>query len=195
MPIDQPLQSFVPKKPISAKNRTRKASAGIFFGVSFILFILVAGSATSVYFYKIYKEKKIENMKISLERAKAAFEPSLIIELKELDARIKSADIILNKHMAFSEFFSFIEENTLKTIQFNSFDYSENEDGVKVNLSGKAKSYSSIALQSDIFGDSKFIKNPIFSDLSLEENGNINFIVSADVNPQLVLFNESINNK
>ncbi len=196
MPIDQPQQSFVPKKPISGQNKKAKVPPGLFFGVSFIIFILTIGSAVSVYFYKTYKEKKIENMKVSLELAKKAFEPSLIIELKQLDARIKSANEILNKHIAFSEFFDFLEDNTLKTIQFNRFAYSEDGDeGIRINLSGKAKSYSSIALQSDIFGENKFIKNPIFSGLKLDEKGDIIFDVVADVDKQLVLYKESIKNK
>ncbi|MFC1720702.1 hypothetical protein ACFLY0_00690 [Patescibacteria group bacterium] len=196
MPLDQPQQSFVPKKPITAQRKVKKASGGLFFGISLIIFILAAGSAGSVYFYELYLEKKVENMRTSLERAKEAFEPSLILELKNLDARIKSAENILNNHIAFSEFFTLLEKDTLKTVRFNNFDYSVDGTGeINIRLSGEAKSYSSVALQSDIFGESKFIKNPIFSDLSLDDGGNVTFNVTADVDQELVLYSKSLDKK
>ncbi len=193
MPTDQPQQSFVPKKPITSQKKTKKTSGGLFLGISLIVFILLSGSTASVYFYKIYLEKKVENQRVSLERAKEAFEPSLIIELKKLDARIKSVENILNSHVAFSELFGLLEVETLKTIRFNNFNYSiENNNEIEIHLSGEAKSYSSVALQSDIFGESKFIKNPVFSGLSLNDEGSIFFNISARVDPQLVLYNKSL---
>jgi len=188
-------QSFVPKKPINEQRKIGKGSMGLFFGLSLLVFILATGSTASVYAYELYMSKKVENMRVSLERAKDAFEPSLIIELKKLDARIRSAGEILDNHIALSELFEMLEMETLETVRFKSFRYSARDDDISINLTGKAKSYSSVVLQSDVFGENKFIKNPIFSGLNLDAEGNVDFRVSAEIDPKLLSYKESLNKK
>jgi len=187
--VTESKQTFIPKKPLSVKEKTRGTGVGLFFGVSLIIFLITIGSSIFLYSYGIFLEKRVENMSASLERAKSAFEPSLIIELKRVNARISATEEILKKHMAFSEFFKTLEENTLKSIRFKQFTYSTNDNGgIDVALNGEASGYSSIALQSDAFGDNKYIKNPIFSNLGLDNFGNVTFNMTASVDPLLVLY-------
>ncbi len=187
----EPKQSFIPKKPLSSvKQKPRSgSSAGLFFGISLIIFVISVGTGTFLYAYNVFLEKKVTNMNTSLERAKSAFEPSLIMELKRVNTRIGFAEKILDKHVAFSKFFKILEEDTLKSVRFKQFTYSiDNKGGVDIDISGEARDYSSIALQSDVFGDNKYIKNPIFSNLGLDSFGNITFNLTAGVDPSLVLY-------
>jgi len=193
MPINEPKQSFIPKKPITGKRSIRKNSSGLFFGLSFIIFLIAVMASVGVYFYRAYTEKKVESMSISLERAKAAFEPSLIIELKRLNARIAASEQILSKHIAFSEFFEILEESTLKTIRFNSFNYvAEDDDTVSITAQGEAEGYSSIALQSDEFGDNPYVQNPIFSDLGVTSSGNVTFNLLMNMDLSYLSYKNSL---
>lgn len=192
MPINESKQSFIPKKTLSQRGKKKRHSSGLFFGVSVIIFILTLVTAGAVYSYSSFLDKRIASMGQSLERAKQAFEPSLIIELKRLNSRINSADSILGGHVALSKFLLLLEEITLKTVQFTHFEYNISGNIVQVSLSGKARNYSSVALQSDLFGQSKFMKNTIFSNLGLDEDGNVMFDVVTNVDLSLILYKESI---
>jgi len=192
MPINESKQSFIPKKTLSEQGKKKRRTFGLFFGVSIIIFILTIAIAGATYSYRSFLENRISNMAQSLERAKQAFEPSLILELKRLNARINSASDTLANHIALSEFLGLLEGSTLKTVQFSRFDYEVSGDMVQISLRGKARNYSSVALQSDLFGESKFIKNPIFSNLGLDQNGNVTFDVTADIDSSLILYKESI---
>jgi hypothetical protein len=182
-------QTFIPKKPLLAKNSSHSSNVGIFFIISLIIFLISIGLTIFAYSYSIFLKKRVENMSTSLERAKSAFEPSLIVELKRVNARINEAENILKNHVSFSEFFKVLEEDTLKSIRFKQFNYSLADNGdIDITISGEAKGYSSIALQSDLFGENKYIKNPIFSNLGLDNFGNITFNMTASVDKSLILY-------
>lgn len=190
---EQPKTSFIPKKPLAVVNKRRHGTAGLFFVIAFVVFLITIAGAGGVYFYRSFLVEHIAALNESLETAQNAFDTGLIIELKEINARIDMADAILDKHIAFSEFFSILEKNTLKTVRFSSFDYTTGGDGtVTIHMPGVAKSYSSVALQSDLFGENKYMQNVVFSDLGLDGEGNVTFSFSADVDSTLVLYKESI---
>lgn len=165
---------------------------GVFFGISLVIFIIVVVVSIGLYGYGKFLEKRLESMNISLERARASFEPATILELKRMNGRITGADQILAQHVAFSEFFKLLETLTLKSVRFDQFDYAYAPEGITVSLKGKAYNYSSVALQSDIIGASTYLKNPIFANLGLDSKGNVSFDLSVYVDPSLVLYKETL---
>ena len=126
-----------------------------------------------MYSYGKLVEKRIADKSAWLEQARGAFEPSLITEMERVDTRINTANEILARHVAFSEFFKILEELTLQNVRFSRFDYSFIDGAPQVMLEGEARSYSSVALQSDIFGDNKYLKNPIFPTSDLQRAGTL----------------------
>lgn len=186
--------SFIPKKPISAAPKSKSGSSvGIFFLLGLILFLTAISAAGGLFLYQQYLNQSIERKSANLERARGAFEPTLIREMHRLDVRMKSAQEILDKHMALSAFFELLEETTLKSVQFNNFNYSVDSEGkINIALSGNALSFQSVALQSDAFGNSEFIKEAIFSDLNLDHSGNIIFNFSAVLDPSLLSYSDSM---
>lgn len=165
---------------------------GLFFGISLSIFIIALLWAGGLYAYRSITETRVSQMKAHLEKAKGAFDPQTITDLKRLNARISAAEKILASHLAVSSFFSEIEAQTLKTVRFNEFSYSQTEQGVEVRMRGSAKNYTSVALQSDIFGKSKYIRNPIFANLGINTIGNVTFDVTMLLDPSLVLYKESL---
>jgi len=179
--------SFIPKDAAPAVSAPRRAdTAGlseIFLLVAIVLLVASLALAGAVFLYKQYVHSSAESKVEQLQRAKAAFEPSLIQELTRLDDRMHAADIILKNHIAPTAFFRALEQTTLATVAFQSLTFLATEpQRMTVKLSGVARGVNSIALEGDIFSKSGVITNPIFSDISRQSDG-VRFTLSAIVNP------------
>jgi len=176
-----PKQTFIPKQPIASRRVLgRSRQSGWFMTFAVIILILSIITYGFLFLYKIYLMKSTDNLSVSLERAKGAFEPALISELERVDKRLRAADALLSNHISLSSFFEILEVETIDTIRYDGFQFRVEEDGTyTISLKGEAKDYASIALQSDIFSDNQNIKNHIFSDLNSNKRGNISFSFSA----------------
>ncbi len=195
--MDQEFQtSFIPKKTLSQKpERSSGGSFGLINVVAFIIMIISLLVAGGAYLYRDNLSKKVEEMKVSLGRAQNIFEPELLTELETLDRRIDAADQILSKHIAVSPIFKVLEEITLPTVRYIDFTYEVDEvnpDVVHVSMTGEAVSYDAITLQADLFSKNRFIRNPIFSNFSLNKTGGVEFDLMFDVSKSLVNFEQTV---
>ena len=190
--MDKEFQtSFIPKKTVIEKpKKIHNSGGGVVNLIAFVVFIASILSAGGAYFYRSSVQADIKQHKIDLQRAKNAFEPSLITELQILDKRLTAATGILDKHIAVSPIFVLLQDITLPTVRYSDFTYEieEKTNLVNVEIKGEAKGYSHIALQADLFGKNKFIKNPIFSEFVLDQTGNVDFNLSFSVDKSLVSF-------
>lgn len=83
----------------------------------------------------------------------------------------------------------------MKTIRYTKFSYSvgsDKESGVKIKMTGVAVGYSSVALQSDLFTKNKNLIDPIFSNLVLDDKGNVTFDLEFSVDPTLVDYKQML---
>lgn len=182
--------SFIPKKSLkAATQRPKGSSIGVFFLLTLIIFIGVLALAIGVFLYQQFLVQNIDRKEASLERASAAFEPALIAEISRLDTRLQSAQDIIDNHMSVTAFFKLLEVSTLASVRFEDLDYRVGEGGrISISMKGKALNFSSVALQSDIFGKNKFIREPIFSNLNLDQKGDVVFNFSAFIDPRLLSY-------
>jgi len=189
--MDKAFQtSFIPKKTIIEGPKKIRSGGGIVNLLSFIIFIASLLSAGGAYFYRESVKTNIDEFKKSLAIAKNQFEPSLITELQILDKRLNAATNILDQHVAVSPIFELLQDSTLPTVRYSDFTYDINSTTnlVNVEMKGEAKGYNFIALQADLFNENKFIKNPIFSDFILDQNGNVDFNLTFSVDKSLVSY-------
>jgi hypothetical protein len=189
--MDKEFQtSFIPKKTAEPKSVKIRSGGGLVNLIAFILFAASLLSAGGAYLYRDSVKADVAEYKISLQRAKAAFEPALIEELQTLDKRLNAANTILDKHIAVSPIFVILQDLTLPTVRYSDFTYEldETTNLVKVEMKGEAKGYNYIALQADLFDKNKFIKNPIFSDFVLDQTGNVDFNLTFVVDKSLVSY-------
>jgi len=190
--MDQSFQtSFIPKKPVIEERTKVKAPMGLFTIISIFVFIAMAVSYAGLYFYKGILTKSISSMENDLTLAKNRFEPEKITQLKLLDKRLRSSNEILSKHISVTPIFKALQEVTLKTVRYTKFSYDLGEGNgstIAIKLSGQAVGYRSIALQADLFAQNervnKHIIDPVFSNLALDDKGNVlfdlQFLVDAD---------------
>lgn len=190
--------SFIPKRSLSvgAQDRMKKksrGSIGIVFLLTLIIFIGAVAAAIGMFLYHQFLLQNIEEKSASLKLARARFEPALIEEMSRLDARLQAAEDILREHKAVSSFFNLLEDNTIVSIQFKNLEYKTDETGrAKVSMKGTASNFGSVALQSDIFGKNKFIHEPIFSNLNLDNRGNVIFDFSAFIDSRLISYENAV---
>lgn len=188
--------SFIPKRPLAEDRAPRTRHISLVSFIATLLFFASLVSAGGMYFYRASLVNKIASMNTSLEAARNAFEPTLINDLQRLDKRIASANTLLSTHIAVSPVFAELQANTLKSIQFTKFSYempTASTDRVEIQMSGKARDYTSIALESDQLGATETIHDPIFSNLTLDSRtGSVGFDLTFSVDSSLVRYQTKI---
>lgn len=180
--------SFIPKKSFDVGPTKPVRGTGIIFTIAILLVIASLLAAGGTFAYERFLEGSIVRKKEELQKARAAFEPELIRELSHLDTKLKTAEELLSTHLAISGIFDLLEETTLETVRFTNFGYSIEATGVRISLSGIARSFTSVALQSDEFTKSRFIREPVFSGFSLDDRGDVEFNVTALIDPAVVSY-------
>ncbi len=184
--------SFIPKESLTQKKRSKKPVNLLTMGTLIIFFgtILIA---VGIFLYGEYLKVSITNKEDQLSRARGAFEPALIQELTRVDERIEATGKILDQHTAMSLFFEFLESNTLESVRFNEFLLTTmDSDRYLLNMSGSAASFASVALQSDVFGESEIVTGPVFSNLDLDRFGNVSFNVNAFVSVDDIKYRKTV---
>jgi hypothetical protein len=147
------------------------------------------GSFAGVYLYEKQLVAQKAKLEQSLIKARDGIGTDFVADMKRLDLRIAGVKELIKNHIVVNPIFKALEESTLRSIQYRDFGYSIKTDGVNkaqpqliVDLTGVAKNYASIALQSDAFSTSKFIKNPVFSNLTVDDkNRTVNFKLTFNV--------------
>jgi len=187
--------SFIPKKPI-VHERTAYARPVSFILVAsiFILFVVLLATG-GLYFYQGIMTKNIANLGNTLTLAQNRFESSEITKLQVLDKRLRASSEVLSKHIAITPIFNALEQLTMKTVRFTKFSYNLGTDKnatVDIQMSGIAIGYSSIALQSDLLATNKNLIDPVFSNLTLDNSGNVVFDLRFSVNPSFVNYKQTL---
>ncbi len=181
--------SFIPKKTLNKPIYIgHKFSFFLIIGIAaFLISGLISGGA---YFYKRALEQSIGSMEDSLKKAEDRLDMSFIMEVRDLDAKIKVAENVLNNHKQLSGVFEFLEQSALQNMRFSDFHFSyiesqgvsssknsktKTEPAPTLSLKGIAAGYTDLALQSREFSKSSFVKSVSFSNLILKEKGQVDF--------------------
>ncbi len=185
--------TFIPKSALDTPSITPNRQANFLTFVSMIIFLLSCVLAGGVFLWGQYLAGQVSSLNQSLEINKNAFEPGTIEQYSRLNSRFDSARGLLSSHVAASAFFDLLNKDTLKTIQFSDLKYSQDGSGlISIKMSGKAKSYNSVAYQAKIFSNEVAFKNAVFSNLDLDQSGNVIFEFDTQVNPSLVTYQNNI---
>ena len=190
--MDQNFQtSFIPKKPMIEQTVMEvKRPPSLFLVSAIIIFVVIVAVSGGAYFYKSVLTQSVAQMENDLNLARNRFEPTAINKLKLLDKRLQSSSDILSKHIAVSPIFKALDTLTLKSIRYTKFGYDFANNKIIINMSGQAVGYRSIALQADLFTKNKNIIDASFSNLTLDDKGNVLFDLQFSVDPSFVDYNQ-----
>jgi hypothetical protein len=86
----------------------------------------------------------------------------------------------------------------MKTVRYTKFSYvlgTDKKAQIIIQMSGQAVDYRSVALQSDLFNtkdEAKNFINPVFSNLTLDDKGNVLFDLQFSVDPSFVNYKQTL---
>lgn len=184
---DRVTTSFIPKESLMQDRNPRAPRKSPLVFVHIVaggILVLAVIASGGMFLFKTYTEQSIISKRQSLDRQRAAFEPATIEELLRLDKRITASQGLLKSHTALSLLFEDLEGRTGENVRFKNFKYESSGQGkFVITMGGTAKSFNAVALQSEVFGKSSVIKDPIFSGLNLDQNGEVVFDFSAVIDP------------
>lgn len=155
----------------------------LFLLCGIVLLVASGALAVGVFLYAQFLQTQSASKVQQLQRAEAAFEPSLIEQITRLDDRMHAASAILGTHIAPTAFFSALDQATLQTVSFTTLQLNAPDpQHITLTMQGVAQSVNSIALQAELFSKNGVITDPIFSNIARESDG-VHFNLTAEVNP------------
>jgi hypothetical protein len=197
--------SFIPKRPVLSDapvSQPRNHVVGLLTVVTVIVALATIISGAGVYLFQKSLASQKQDLELKLNEARNGIGTDFLSDMKRLNARILGVQSLLKEHIVVSPIFAALEETTLRSIQYKTFSYAMKTDQVtkqqvvEVKLTGTARNYSTIALQSDAFAQSSLIKNPVFSGLTVEDKtGNVSFQLTFDVAPRDLSFETFISDR
>lgn len=188
----KPQSSFIPKK--QSEGRAFSSSGGLFPFLASMLFVVALIASVSVFAYEKYLSGQIAKMDQDLSAARTAIQPELINQLVRSDKRIISATELVANHVTVSSFFELLQTITLQNLQFTAFSFGSAEGGsLTITMKGEARTYATVALQAKIFNDNENFINPQFSNLDLNDKGDVVFSFRSQINPKLISYTEKLN--
>ncbi len=195
--------SFIPKQAIVQSPVETKRPISLITTICFIILLLSLVLAGGAYGYQQWLQNQINRacpdpnqtvtqgcgLKASLEKEKKALDEGLLTEFKRLAAKLNLAGVLINKHVTVLPVFDLLSKITLETVRYTSLDY----NNTTINISGVARSYEDIAVQSNVFDQERLIKSFIFSDLNLDAQGNVVFKLVINLDPRILQYSLATN--
>ncbi len=201
--------SFIPKRTLDTQARIERAdTVSIFTVLSTIIFFLAIVAGGGIFFWQQSLKAQVQEVEATLIKERESFSEDTIRDLTDLSNRLKSSEELLDNRLYSSKIFELLNQNTIQTVRFSKFSVDPSmvdKTKLKMTVSGQAKDYASVALQSDIF--SKLTNTVLeyeFSNLTLDQAGNVLFDMSAtldkkaiafDTVPEVVDYSESLSNQ
>ena len=178
--------SFVPPSASSAVSAYRSNALNFFayaaLGIAFVL-------AIGVFLYGRLLASELSSKETALHEAEAAIDPATVSSFVRLRDRLASGETLLDGHIAFSGFFTSLEKLLPTTVRFSSLHLSVDTAGIpKVEGTGSAKSFNALAAASTAFAQDGRIKDAIFSNITINEDSSVSFVLSAALDPKLTVF-------
>ena len=186
--------SFIPKQVLQSGPRAVNQPIGLFLLLSLVVFIIALIFLGGAYGYRFWLSDEINHscpsesddiegcgLLASLERRRESLRQDSILGFELLDKQLRLASEIMERHQTLLPVLRFLENETLQSIKFTSF----NQTGTTLDLKGVARSYEGVALQSNELAGNRLIESFVFSDVNADTLGNVSFSLKLTLVPSL----------
>lgn len=186
--------SFIPKRSLDQGGSSRpKTPFNLLHICSMTLFIAALVATAGIFGYSYLLERQVEKARTEVAAKEKNFNYAVVQEIVDFDNQLKAASTILKNHTAASALFTVLEENTLVNLRFTDFEFSYlSPSRVALSMKGTARSFGAVARQAEVFSTASstrsYFHDPIFSDLNLDEKGNVNFTFLTTIDPELLAY-------
>ena len=150
-----------------------------------IVFVLALG----VFFYDRILTGTLASREAALAQAQKAIDVTTVEGFIRLRDRLNSGAVLLTNHVALSKFFKLIETLLPASIRFSSLHLTV-DDVKKVRLEGLgvARNFNALATVSTSFATDGHIKDAIFSNIVINKDGSVSFVLSATLDSKVIAF-------
>lgn len=181
--------SFVPHASSGEARRARADFGGMFGALAYILLGVAFVLAIGIFLYGRVLSSTQTSKDAKLAQSVKGIDQATVDGFIRLRDRLSESQKLLDKHVAFTAFFSSLEKILPASVRFSSVHLTFDISGApKLEGSGVAKSFNSLATASSAFAEDGRIKSAIFSNISINTDGTVSFKLSATIDPKLVAF-------
>lgn len=185
--------SFIPKRTLDTQTRIERAdTVSIFTILCTLIFFLTLVAGGGVFLWKKTLTTQVAEVESTLVKERESFSGDTIQELTGLSNRLQGSSMLLENRLYTSKIFELLNQNTIKTVRFVKFSVDPalvDKTKLKMMVSGQAKDYASVALQSEVFSKlNSAVIDYEFSNLTLDQAGNVLFDMSATLDKKAVAF-------
>jgi hypothetical protein len=195
--------SFIPKEPLlrgdSILRKRPIISLSLLIGI--VAFTAALIGAGGVYFYKNAKYDELITTQGQLQEINSQLEASDVIssieEYRTLRDQIDQVGTILDKHIALTSLFAFLEETTLSEVSYGTFSIKILKEGTaQITMVGQAASYAELANQSSVYASrSDVLTSYEMGGFRLSKNGTVVFSFSGEIDVSALYYNPSIDDE
>ena len=164
---------------ISADVILRNKKAIFASGVLLLVFVIYSGLI--LYNKSLIREQKAIDTKLTALRESRDEEKENVVV--EFDAKLQSLSKILDGHIFSSRIFPYIESLTHQKVHFTNFSFSSSDGAVTLN--GVTQNYTTFGEQIVAFEKSGNIKNLVISNVKLEKQGQVEFVVAFVIDKEV----------
>jgi hypothetical protein len=164
--------NLVPEGFRQKKEKTSKKLVIIPIVLAVITGIVCAG----LFFYEKTLSDKVSGLDNEIDQINQKISNELDTEVISFQKHLNNLKKMLDDHIYYSNVFGLIEKNTVPTVSFESFN--GDVSSRKVQLEGKAISFSSLAKQVVAFREAEEISRVDFSSASIGTDGGIGLDIS-----------------
>ncbi|OHA58194.1 MAG: hypothetical protein A2571_02950 [Candidatus Vogelbacteria bacterium RIFOXYD1_FULL_44_32] len=192
MPI-QNQSSFIPRENVGLRPR-RESTMGIMMMIALIIVGLSLFLFAGAYSYRYVLDLQVNKpcagdgtacgLKATVENTRRNLGIDSINRYNRLDKKMKVAESLINSHTNMVPLFDLLERLTLHTVRFTKLDL----DGDKVFLEGVAVGYTDLAAQLKVLEASNSLRGAVFSNLGLDQSGNVTFSLELVPVPSLLAY-------
>lgn len=148
--------AFIPKTPLNVTEQ-RSRPVSLFFIAAFLILFASVGVAFGLWIYKQTLTKTLASSDAEVAALFNDYKESVqnqdvVKKAEQLGIELGAVRGLIDNHISLSPLFQFIEEHTIKDVQFTSFEFNKDEKGVPVvKMEALARSYMAAALQREEF--------------------------------------------
>jgi hypothetical protein len=186
--------SFIPKISLDDVGRVKiKTPHNLFSIIAFIMITISLLGSGGVFVYTYIINNKVKVAKEQVIAKEKQFNYGAVEDIVRVDKQLKAGDTLLNNHTAVSKLFGVLQDATLKNLRFTSFDFTYlSSTKVALSMKGQARTFGAVARQVELFAfassTKQYFKDPLFSDLNLDEKGNVMFSFITTIDPRLITY-------
>ncbi len=176
--------SFIPKEANAFRSRIAVQSGAWLFQLALVAFIASLVAAGGLLFYQRSLAAAYVDWQEQVRGQEEDLRPELLAQVSDLSSGISVARELLSSHVFASNAFILLQSVTHPFVGFSSMSLSR--DAKKIELSGVASSYRSVAEQVGLFETHPQVEKVDFGGLSVGERGFVNFRLAVIFKPSLL---------